>query len=209
MRNTPRNQRASSSRGIGTLIGNGWLRESPRERDAPAGWGWNARSKSALRKCMFMPVPEEIRRLVPQISQAALPPLPVRPSSPEAEIVPHRRDPRKDAREFSAYAPPGQHAAQRAVDPRMAAHQAQAMHVQNAQKLAQQQALAAAGKGTPQWWEDPVALGSLLILVPPVGLAAVWSSKRYSNDARWALTVMTALMMCLVSAIFIAALAMR
>ena len=205
MRHTPRNQRSSSSRGIGTLIGNGWLRESPRERDAPAGWGWNSRSKSALRKCMFMPVPEEIRRLAPQISQAALPPMPARASSPEPEIVPHRRDPRKDVREFPAYAPQ----AQRGADPRMAAQQVHAMHVQNAQKLAQQQALAAAGKGAPQWWEDPVALGSLLILVPPVGLAAVWSSKRYSNDARWALTVMTALMMCLVSAIFIAALAMR
>jgi hypothetical protein len=205
MRHTPRNQRASSSRGIGTLIGNGWLRESPRERDAPAGWGWNARSKSALRKCMFMPVPDEIRRLAPQISQAALPPMPARVASPEPEIVPHRRDPRKDVREFPAYVPQ----AQRGPDPRMAAQQAHAMHVQNAQKMAQQQALAAVGKAAPQWWEDPVALGSLLILVPPVGLAAVWSSKRYSNDARWALTVMTALMMCLVSAVFIAALALR
>ena len=81
--------------------------------------------------------------------------------------------------------------------------------MQNAQKLAQQEALAAARGAAQQWWEDPVALGSLLILVPPVGLAAVWSSKRYSNDARWALTVMTALMMCLVSAIFIAALVLH
>ena len=42
-----------------------------------------------------------------------------------------------------------------------------------------------------------------------VGLAAVWMSKRYSNDARWALTVMTALTMCLMSAVVIAALVMR
>ena len=48
-----------------------------------------------------------------------------------------------------------------------------------------------------------VALGSMLILVPPIGLAAVWVSKRYSNDARWALTVMTALMMCLASVLTI------
>jgi hypothetical protein len=82
--------------------------------------------------------------------------------------------------------------------------------VHHAQKLAQQQAAqAAAGKGPQPWWEDPVALGSLLILVPPIGLAAVWSSKRYSSDARWALTVMTGLMMCLMSAIVIAGLAMR
>lgn len=58
------------------------------------------------------------------------------------------------------------------------------------------------------WWEDPIALGSLLILMPPIGLAAVWSSKRYSSDARWALTVMTALMMCLVASVSVAALAL-
>jgi hypothetical protein len=54
-----------------------------------------------------------------------------------------------------------------------------------------------------------VAVGALLFLLPPVGLAAVWGSKRYSSDARWALTVMTALGMCLVSAIAIAGLATR
>jgi hypothetical protein len=59
------------------------------------------------------------------------------------------------------------------------------------------------------WWEDPVAVGALLILLPPVGLAAVWRSRHYSNDARWALTVMTALTMCLVSAVVIAVLALR
>jgi hypothetical protein len=217
MRQTPRNLRSSSSRGIGTLIGNGWLRESPRERDVPAGWGWHARSKSALRKCMFMPVPEELRRLIPQISQAALPPQqPYVPSAPllaraEPEIVPSRRDPRKDVREFPAFGgrPQPLHAAQNKVG-HHDARQAHAQHVQHAQRLAQQQAAhAAAGKGPQPWWEDPVALGSLLILVPPIGLAAVWSSKRYSSDARWALTVMTGLMMCLMSAILIAGLVMR
>ncbi len=59
------------------------------------------------------------------------------------------------------------------------------------------------------WWEDPIALGSLLILLPPMGLAAVWSSKRYSSDARWALTVMTALTMCLMTAVVLAALTLR
>jgi hypothetical protein len=67
----------------------------------------------------------------------------------------------------------------------------------------------AASRHVAAWWEDPVALGSLLILVPPIGLAAVWSSKRYSTDARWALTVMTALTMCLVGAVVLAALPMR
>ena len=195
MRHTPRPMRSSSRGGIGTLIGNGWLRESPRERVVEAQ-KWQARSKSFLRKCIFMPVPEEIRRLAPQISQAAL--LPASPRRPEPEIVPSRRDPRKDVREFAAYVP-GQ------ADPQAAMRQARALQLHNAQRAA-----AAAAAQPPQaWWEDPVALGSLLILVPPIGLAAVWSSKRYSSDARWALTVMTALTMCLMSAVLIAVLAMR
>lgn len=56
----------------------------------------------------------------------------------------------------------------------------------------------------PAWWEDPIAIGSMLILLPPVGLAALWTSKRYSNDARWALTVVTALMLCLATAAAVA-----
>ncbi|MDB4935152.1 MAG: hypothetical protein JWP87_2124 [Labilithrix sp.] len=202
MRHTPRQMR--SPRGIGTLIGNGWLRESPREvwREQNK---WEVRSKSSLRKCMFMPVPDEIRRLAPQVSQAALPhPPAARVSRPEPEPEAHRRDPRKDARQFPAYVPGG------VIDPHLAAQQAHALHVHHAHKEAQKRA-ADAAKGAPPlaWWEDPVALGSLLILVPPVGLAAVWSSKRYSSDARWALTVMTALTMCLMSAIVIAVIAMR
>ena len=190
MRHTPRPMRSSSRGGIGTLIGNGWLRESPHERVIEAQ-KWQARSKSFLRKCMFMPVPEEILRLAPQISQAAL--LPSAPRRPEPEIVPSRRDPRKDVRQFAAYVP-GQ------ADP-----QARAIQLQNAQRAA----FAAASQPVQAWWEDPVALGSLLILVPPIGLAAVWSSKRYSSDARWALTIMTALTMCLMTAVLIAMLAMR
>lgn len=197
MRQTPRHMRSSSGRGgIGTLIGNGWLRESPRER-VPDVQKWQARSKSFLRKCMFMPVPEEIRRLAPQVSQAAL--LPAAPMRPEPAIVPHRRDPRKDVREFAAYVPGP------AMDQHLAAKQARAIQMQNAQKAA----VAAASAPAQAWWEDPVALGSLLILAPPIGLAAVWASKRYSSDARWALTVMTALTMCLMSAVAIAVLAMH
>lgn len=191
MRSTP-----AAHRGIGTLIGNGWLRESPRERPVDV-MRWQARSKSFLRKCMFMPVPEAIRRLAPQISQAAL--LPAAPIRPEPEIVPHRRDPRKDVREFAAFVP-GQR-----MDEYVAAKQARAIQMQNAQRAA-----AAAAMQPPQaWWEDPVALGSLLILLPPIGLAAVWASKRYSSDARWALTVMTALTMCLMTAVLIAVIALH
>jgi hypothetical protein len=70
-------------------------------------------------------------------------------------------------------------------------------------------ALGAAINTPPRWYEDPVALGTLLIVMPPIGLAALWSSKRYSNDARWALTVMTALTLCLGAAIAVTILALK
>lgn len=59
------------------------------------------------------------------------------------------------------------------------------------------------------WWEDPIALGTLLIVVPPIGLACVWRSKHYSNDARWALTVMSALLTCFAGAVVLALLFVR
>ena len=188
--NTPRHPRPN--RGIGTLIGNGWLRESA--RNAWSGPKWDLhRGRSALRKCMFMPVPDEVKALAPSVSPAMPMPRVAKPK-PVEEVV-HRRDPRKDVREFPAYVPGA------VLDPRAVAQQAHAALVRDAQK--------AANKAVAAWWEDPVAFGSLLILLPPIGLAAVWSSKRYSSDARWALTVMTALTMCLMSAILIAALAMH
>ncbi|MBX3189097.1 MAG: hypothetical protein KF819_18895 [Labilithrix sp.] len=182
--NTPRSLRAQ--RAPGTLMGNGWLRESPRNMGP---WKWDVRSKSALRKCMFLPVPEEIRNLAPQVSPAALPPRPqARAPIAAHDVEPHRHDPKRDVRQF----------------PAVAGGLLAARHPAAAQMMKQ----AKPAEPARAWWEDPVALGSLLILLPPVGLAAVWSSKRYSNDARWALTVMTALMMCLVSAVVIAGLAM-
>jgi hypothetical protein len=227
----------SGGRGIGTLIGNGWLREQPRDPGAAppspsktpgapwAGIGrWDARSKSALRKCMFMPIPDEIRRLMlPPVSAAAVP-VAARPAQPPVlraqDVAPHRNNPRHNVGAFPAYIPPQALGANppmaqyNAVDPRIFAAQAHAYHVQNAQRAAMKahqggQGQGQGGQGGQAWWEDPVALGSLLILLPPVGLAAVWSSKRYSTDARWALTVMTGLTMCLMSAIVIAALSMR
>lgn len=146
---------------------------------------------------MFLPVPDEIRASLPVVSSSALPmPPPPRPQ-PVQEVVPHRRDPRKDVRQIPA------------LDPR--AFQRANLHPQEAARLVYEQARYEARQPKPPaaWWEDPVALGSLLILVPPIGLAAVWSSKRYSSDARWALTVMTALTMCLMCAIVIAVLVMH
>jgi hypothetical protein len=149
---------------------------------------------------MFMPVPEQLRGMFPQVSPAALAPRPSAPVIAAADVAPHRRDPQKDVRAFPAFP-----AFAPVADPRAAAAEAHALRVREAQRVA----VAAAVTPPAAWWEDPLALGSLLILVPPIGLAAVWSSKRYSSDARWALTVMTALTMCLMSAIVIAVLALR
>ena len=162
------------------MIGNGWLHESPKNIVPRA---WEARGKSALRKCMFMPSP--YAGLLPPPPASASPlPAPIRRPRVE-EIAPVRKiDPQRQARVMPAYIPPiPQHAPPRNDAARAAAATA--------------------------WYEDPIALGSLLILLPPIGLAALWSSKRYTNDARWALTIMTGLTMSLAAAVFVAALVLR
>ncbi len=171
---TPRNMR--TPRGYTTLIGNGWLRESPRAAQMA-----EIRSRSALRKCMFLQIPPELKALAPVVTPALPPPRREEPSASRERRDPDFRpsDPGKHARMFAAQLPKKQQKA----SPKNDAPRA--------------------------WWEDPVAIGSLLILLPPVGLAAVWRSRAYSSDARWALTVMTALTMCLVSAVVIAVLALR
>ena len=168
---------SSPGRGFGTLIGNGWLRESPRN-SIPREW--NVKHRSALRKCMFMDMPADIRALAAQLP--APEPMPTARRNPRRgdtpAIVRQAHDPKKDARLMPVVDP-------RAI--RMKAH----------------------AKGERAWWEDPIALGSLLIVMPPIGLACVWRSKHYSNDARWALTVMTALITCFLGAIALAALFVR
>lgn len=166
--------------GIGTLIGNGWLHESPRNF-VPRGW--DLRGKSVLRKCMFMPSPyagllPEMPREEPKARAPIAPPKPV--ESPAARKI----DPARHARVLPAYVP-------------------------QQQQMTQPQPQHAAKAKEPAWYEDPIALGSLLILVPPVGLAALWSSRRYSNDARWALTIMTGLTMALATAVFVSLLVLR
>jgi hypothetical protein len=107
-------------------------------------------------------------------------------------VLPHRHNPAKDVRLFPAVS----------ADEVRAANK-RALYAAERAKLL--------GKASSQgaWYEDPIALGSLLIVLPPIGLAALWSSKRYSSDARWALTVMTALTLCLGAAIAIAVIALR
>ena len=175
--------------GAGTLIGKGWLRESPRNL-----WPreWDVRGRSALRKCMFLPVPPGVKELAPPpVSPAAMPP--PRRVENEAPILRHRRDPKKDVRMFGAVTPEEVAANKRA----------DLLAGERAKLLGKAKAPAS------RWYEDPVAIGTLLVVFPPIGLAALWSSKRYSNDARWALTIMTALMLCLVAAIVVALAALR
>lgn len=198
MRQTPRSLRAH--RGMGTLIGNGWLNESPRNF-----WSlkW-ARSKSALRRCMLMPVPDEIRNL-PMFSSPPLPPPPSRPLAAQ-DVQPHRHAPERDVRMLPAM-PAMMPVAGGLLAPRAAPHAPPPKHVpKHAHRTPREKAWRVEPRA---WWEDPVALGSLLILLPPIGLAAVWSSKRYSNEARWALTVMTGLTMCIVTTLIVAVLALR
>jgi hypothetical protein len=153
---------------------------------------------------MFLEVPEELRRLLPHVSPAALPPV-SRPLA-AADVEPHTSDARARVRQLPAFPPMGAAAPGPPADRVQNAKDAQ---LRDAQRNAQRAAAAALDTRPTAWWEDPVAVGALLFLLPPVGLAAVWGSKRYSSDARWALTVMTALGMCLVSAIAIAGLATR
>jgi hypothetical protein len=187
--NTPRHGSRTTPRGIGTLIGNGWLRDAPK---APVA---HPQGRSALRKCHFLVIPDELKALAPPVSRAAMPPAPARPAAPVADVAsePRRRDPERDARAFPVFPMP--------FPP---VRDARAAHAHAGQRAAYAPAEAAGA-----WWEDPIALGSLLVLCPPIGVAAVWTSRRYSTDARWALTVMTALMMCLVSAVVLALIAFR
>ncbi|MFO0735194.1 MAG: hypothetical protein U0270_04915 [Labilithrix sp.] len=181
-----------------TLIGNGWLRESPKNL-----WprGWDIKSRSALRKCVFLPVPPEaaefLRNLPPPKPFVAVPlaPAAARPATPPVR----RNDPNRNARAFEAVSPEQIAAEQRKrllVDARRTAMGKKPLRPANDTEPAD--------LGPRAWYEDPMAIGTLLILLPPLGLAAIWSSKRYSNDARWALTVMTGLTMFLVAAVVIA-----
>jgi hypothetical protein len=149
---------------------------------------------------MFLPVPPQLRAELDKnapahrpISPAAMP-LPRQLQNQEQPIHVHRQDPKKNAIMFEAISPEDVQARKRAL-----------YHDEKAKLLGR--------AGTPSrresWFEDPIALGTLLIMFPPIGLAALWSSKRYSNDARWALTVMTALTMCLAAAIVVAIVALR
>lgn len=130
---------------------------------------------------MFMQMPPEVARLAADLPPPSPVPAWQPPRRAEAPVVPSRRNPGHDVRMIPA------------VTPEMLRARADAE-----------------AKGHPRaWWEDPVALGTLLILAPPIGLACVWRSKHYSTDARWALSVMSALVTCFTFAIVLALVLVR
>lgn len=173
-----------SARSVGTLIGNGWLREAELNIPPRIPADWSPKSRSALRKCMFMEMPPDIAALAAKLPARGPAPVPAwKPIRRDDEaVVPHRRDPRKDARLMKQVDPHVMRMRAAVIDPRA---------------------------GDRSWWEDPIALGTLLILAPPLGLACVWGSKHYSNDARWALTVMSSLLTCFAGAVVLALLLTR
>lgn len=156
---------------------------------------WPDFRQSSLKKCMIFDMPPGLRPPAPSVSPAAMPMGPPRALPKPYAYQPPQRRPANDVRFFPAVSPVQVHAAHR-----------QALH-----ELQQQERNKLLGKAVPAsaWYDDPVALGTLLIVCPPVGLAALWSSKRYSNDARWALTLMTALTLCLGAVLTIVILALR
>jgi hypothetical protein len=59
-------------------------------------------------------------------------------------------------------------------------------------------------------WDDPISIGVLLAVVPPVGFMLLWSSRRYSRDAKIAITsLMTVFMVLATTAICTAMLVLR
>ena len=162
-----------SARSVGTLIGNGWLREAEK---VVIPSGWTPKSRSALRKCMCMEMPPDVAALAAQLPSRGPAPAP----GPVPAWKPVRQQ-QQDARIAK-------------VDPHVMRMRGAAIDPRASERA---------------WWEDPIALGTLLIVVPPIGLACVWRSKHYSNDARWALTVMSALLTCFAGAVVLALLFVR
>lgn len=64
----------------------------------------------------------------------------------------------------------------------------------------------AAPPAEPSTWEDPLVVGTLLTVLPPAGLLLLWSSDRYSRDARVAVTLMSTFFMILCTAVAFAVL---
>lgn len=61
------------------------------------------------------------------------------------------------------------------------------------------------GRSWRVWLDSPLVVGLLLLVLPPSGLAVLWSSKRYSRDARAALTLSSLFLLALGAVVYVAA----
>lgn len=183
-----------------TLRGTGWLREAPTNL-VPLAW-LKIRGRELLRQCVFLPASsvlpfgpyqaprDQAAKLAPDTLVDPTPPRMATPRPVERprDVRPRRIDPMRYARIFPALSHPRARNAHSSRPPAM--------------KAAAVQRAAAVGRGArvaiaPAWWEAPPIVGAMLVLLPPAGLAAVWSHRQYTKDAKWALTVSTMLFMVL------------
>lgn len=144
-----------------------------------------------MRKCMYLPIPAELKGHPPSPTPAHRGPPAPRPAGvqrpPQEAFVPRRQDPKKDVRIFPAIA------AADVYD----AHRRALIADERARLLEGPRKESPHAAPWPQTLDSPMALGAMLFVVPPIGLAVLWTSPRYSREARWVLTVTTALMMCI------------
>lgn len=200
-----------------TLRGSGWLRESPRNHVPPE---WLAiRGHSVLRKCLFLPALREPSPMLrargagaaephdTEVMPAVFAPEPM----PVSHVPPRKLDPMRHARMFPANATPLVQLRAAEARARDAGYAFDADHARQDIPLTPRRAWSRSERTARRarhesWLHSPLALGIFLIALPPVGLAAVWSSPRYDREGRLALTFTSALFMCLatVAAIMLA-----
>lgn len=174
-----------------TLRGTGWLRESPRNL-VPLEW-LAVRGRSQLRKCLFLPALREGQKNLPA-PDPAIKALDADTYRERDEAWKARTPRRPDSMRHARLFPASPLHRDEPLTPRKAwggghDQEAERRHARKLAKRAQLERDTALS--------SPVVLGLLLIALPPVGLAAVWSSPRYDRDARWALTFTSALFMAL------------
>lgn len=188
-----------------TLRGSGWLRESPRNH-VPPEW-LEIRGHSILRKCLFLPALREPsgphhRAPVREIHDTEVMPV-VRHPEPPIYVPPRRIDPLRQVRMIPALASPYENA--EAYD----AAYAKAKAKMNARARLDEGPITprrawARSDRTPRRaresgsvFSSPLMVGLLMMVLPPVGVAAAWSSPRYDREGRIAVTITASLFMCL------------
>lgn len=167
-----------------TMRGSGWLREAP-ANIFPEEW-MKYRGRTALRQCIFLPPPGEL------------------PSAPAHRLAPMAVDtlvdPPRHAERVARYAEPvpeRERRSPRRPDKLRQVGMWPAVPSAVLRAAQREPEMVVAGVPNADWATRPLGLGLLLVLFPPAGLAAVWSSERYDRDAKLALTFVTALFLSL------------